>query len=191
MKPTGQEIQDIVGQVTELTWNYAIWWEIVNKTNRERYKDVFEAYPNFFTAVFCSMQQSILVIVARLFDERHDVLSLANLVTNLVSTDPGLSKKLNSEIAQNQNLIQTCRKLRHKVYGHRDSTLTPKQVFVQFPIKPKEFKVLLRCTHQVAAALAEVHGANKGVAVLDNFEHCENDAATELRLIIQRLQSAG
>jgi len=115
MKPTGQQIQDIIGQVTELTWSYAIWWELVNKANRTAYKEAFEAFPNYFTATFCSMQQGIFVIIARLFDKRRDVVSLANLVTSLKSTDPHLARQLALEIDRNRSLIETCQKLRHRV----------------------------------------------------------------------------
>src|SRR6266481_4745991 len=98
MKPTPQEIQDIVGQVTELTWSYAIWWELVNKKNRPKFETAFREYPNFFTAVAASMLQGICVIVRRLFDSRKDVLSVRNLVTNLQGTHPLIAAELIKQI---------------------------------------------------------------------------------------------
>jgi hypothetical protein len=51
MKPTEQELEDLIGQITELTWSYAIWWELANIENREAYRKAMEAYPNYFDGV--------------------------------------------------------------------------------------------------------------------------------------------
>lgn len=185
MKPTGQQIQDIIGQVTELTWSYAIWWELVNKTNRIDFSKAFEAFPNYFTATFCSMQQGMFVIVARLFDERQDVVSLINLVKNLRASDPHLAGQLTSEMNQNWSIIKKCQKLRHKVYGHRDLSSSPQKAFQDLPIKPKDLKTILKSIQSLTAALAEAEGKNSRVSVLDNFEHCEADAACEAKMILQ------
>jgi len=65
MKPTEKDLEDLIGQIIELTWSYAIWWELANIKNREAYRKAMEAFPNYFRAVFHSMQQGICVIVVQ------------------------------------------------------------------------------------------------------------------------------
>ena len=185
MKPTGQQIQDIVNQVTELTWSYAIWWELVNSKNRSKFEAAFKQYPNFFAATTFSMQQGVCVIVRRLFDPRKDVLSIPRLVDDLKTTHPQMAAELKGKIDKHSALVEKCTLLRHKVYAHRDGRLTPENAFKQAQIKPQEFREVVHFIHDVAATLSEVEGKNSKATMLDTFHHCERDAATETGMVIE------
>ena len=164
MKPTGQQIQDLVGQVTELTWSYAIWWELVDNKNRSKFEPAFKQYPNFFAATAFLMQQSICVIIRRLFDSRNDVLSIPKLVNELNATHPQVAIELKEKIDKHSGLVEKCTLLRHKVYAHRDGKLSPESTFKQ------------------------VERKNSKAKMLDTFQHCERDAATETGLIIEDIR---
>jgi hypothetical protein len=187
MKPTGPELEDLIGQITELTWSYAIWWDLANKENRAAYSKAMEAYPNYFRAVFLSTQQGICVIVARLFDKDSRTLSLRNLVKRLAGSSSALAKQLHSEISSHDQAIEKCKTLRDKVYAHRDTSPQPGDLFKQVGVKPKDFKALVRGAQEIVATLVELHGSNSKSAVLDRFQHCERDVIEETRLIIGRL----
>jgi hypothetical protein len=188
MKPTEQELEDLIGQIIELTWNYAIWWELANKENRAAYSKAMEAYPNYFLAVFRSTQQGICVIVARLFDKDSRTLSLRNLVKRLAGSSPALAKQLDSEISSHAPAIEKCKTVRDKVYAHRDKSPQPEDLFKQVGVKPKDFKALIRVAQEIVATLVELHGSNSKSAVLDRFQHCERDVVEETKLIIRQLQ---
>lgn len=188
MKPTGKEIQDIVGQVTELTWSYAIWWELVNKANRPQFELAFGEYPNFFSAVIATTLQSVCVIVRRLFDSRTDVLSIPNLVNSLQVSHPQIAGALKRQIDGHSGLIQKCTLLRHKVYAHRDGTLDPAAAFNQAQIKPKELHEVVHLIHDITGTLCEVEGKNSKATTLDTFQHCQRDAADETGLLIQDIR---
>jgi hypothetical protein len=188
MKPTAQQIQDIVGQVTELTWSYAIWWELVNKENRPKFKFALGEYPNFFSAVVATMLASVCVIVRRLFDSRTDVLSIPSLVNSLQATHPQRAAALRTQIDGHSALIQKFTLLRHKVYAHRDGTLDPAAAFNQAQIKPKELREVVHLIQEITGALCEVEGKNSKATMLDTFQHCERDAAEETGLLIQDIR---
>ena len=188
MKPTGQQIQDLVGQVTELTWSYAIWWELVDNKNRSKFEPAFKQYPNFFAATAFLMQQSICVIIRRLFDSRNDVLSIPKLVNELNATHPQVAIELKEKIDKHSGLVEKCTLLRHKVYAHRDGKLSPESTFKQVEIKPKEFRQVVHLIHDLVATLSEVERKNSKAKMLDTFQHCERDAATETGLIIEDIR---
>ena len=188
MEPTEPELEVLIGQIIELTWSYAIWWELANKENRAPFSKAMEAYPNFFNAVFHSTQQGICVIVARLFDKDSRTLSLWNLVKRLAVSSPALAKQLDSKISLHDAAIEKCKKLRNKVYAHRDMSPRSEDLFKQVGVKPKDFKALVCVAQEIVATLVEGHGSNSNSAVLDRFQHCERDAVDETKLIIGKLQ---
>lgn len=187
MKPTEQEIEDILGQVTELTQSYAIWWELANKENRAAYKTAIEAYPNYFMAVFRSMQQSICIIVGRLFDNDNRTLSLRNLVKRLRSSSLAVAIQLDSEISLHDEAIRKCKTVRNKVYAHRDNSQNPEDLFKQVGVKPRDFNALVRVGQEIAAIFVDLSGFNSKSAVLKIFQDCESRAAEETRRALQRL----
>src|SRR5260221_4130649 len=96
MKTYEEKIPETISDVIEFTWSYAIWWELVNKENFQRYSKAREAYPNFFQAMIGSFQQGLCVITHRLFDEgkNNKIQSLPKLINHLKSSNSSLARQL-------------------------------------------------------------------------------------------------
>lgn len=191
MKPSSDSIQDIKGQVTELTWSYAIWWELSYVQNRTRFKAVLQAYPNFFEAVRLSMEQGFCVTTYRLFDKEARATSLIKLIQNLKKSDEMLAQQLGSRIDANKELLKKIQIIRQNVYGHRNEKLSPKDAYQKARLKPNEMKAILLLVQETAAALAEAAGTQSKDSSLDRFHHCESDAKDEATLILQALERSG
>jgi hypothetical protein len=191
MKPTKAQMQDIIGQATELTWAYSIWWSIVGKQNQKVSKIAFRNYPNFCHAVAKCMQQSMTVTVQRLFDSRKDCLTLRQMVAGLAATNPVKCKELTVVIAAHEHLLKKCKILRHNVDAHRNATLTPVACFKTVAITPREFRELVYLVHEIVASLSEVEGSRSRDEVLQTLSYCDSDVADETWLIFEAVEKAG
>jgi hypothetical protein len=187
VKPTKQQIEDIVSQATELTWSYSIWWELVKIHNEKLAKPLAYKYPNFYMAVANSMLQGMVVIIQRLFDGRTDCLSLRGLVRKLSKNHPAVSKSLEGQIASHERLLKKCKVLRHKVYAHRDGALTPQDCFKTVAVKPNEFRELVYFVHDLVAELSELEGTRRKSEILQTLQHCDSDVGDEVRAILNDL----
>ncbi len=188
MKPSVNSIQDIKGQVIELTWSYVIWWELSYKENRARFKEVLQTYPNYFEAVRRSMEQGFCVTAYRLFDMDGRVTSLLKLAQNLKNSDGVLAQQLTSRIDAHKTLLKKIQLIRQNVYGHRNEKLSPTDAYKKVKIKPTEMKTILLLVQETAAALAEAAGVQSKDSLLERFRHCESNAKDEAIHILQVLE---
>ena len=98
MTPHESAVREMVERVIELSRSYAIWWELVEKANFERFSQVIGNHDDFFAATTHSLFQGFTVITYQLFETRKDTTSLRTLVNSLASTDPALAAKLEAAI---------------------------------------------------------------------------------------------
>ena len=188
MQTKSEVIQDIIGQVVELTWCHSLWWAIVNKADRTHNQDVIVAYHNFFAASVFAFQQSFFVSANRLFDEDSRASSLRKLVTDLDSKNQALADKLKGRLQAEAAPLKKILLLRHNVYGHRSSSISPTDLFNKVGIKPNEMKAVLGLAQEITIALAVEAGVSTEDALVDKFKLCAENVCDETRRIIEALK---
>jgi hypothetical protein len=177
-------MDELTEQVLELTRNYALWWYLMYKPNAERYAKVERNYPEFFRTIVDSLRQGICITTYRLFDKRQDVKSLTRLIEKLKASNPPLARELAQKVDGGAALIKKLSSLRHKVFGHRDQTQSPEDVFSALKLKPKEIEAVVRLAQDIISAIS---GAKSKRDLRTELRSCENAVRSDTHNLMQVL----
>lgn len=187
-RPVSDLIQDIVGQVIELTWCYSIWWVVADKSNRPKYQTVLMAYPNYFKATFELYQATFFVVAHRLFDHEKSSVSLRSLVQSMATSNPTLTAVLEKKLDGSADRLSKVLRVRHNVYGHRSKSISPQTEFARLGIKPNDMKALVQLAQEIIIELAVELGEPESGALADKFKRCEQDVRDETFMILEAIK---
>lgn len=179
-------VREMVERVIELSRSYAIWWELVEKSNFDQFARVRGNHKDFFDATIHSLFQGFAIISYQLFDKRTDSTSLRVLI-NSKSTDSVLARQLNDAIDLKLPLLKKVFAIRNKVYGHRDKSRLPEALFEEAGMSPSLMREILDLARDVVCALAESAGLDTKADLEKEILWREKYAREDTRLIMQTL----
>jgi hypothetical protein len=58
-------IRELIERTIELSWCHAIWWELVNRKNFDRYEQLIQNHEDYFAATTHSLFQSVAIDLPR------------------------------------------------------------------------------------------------------------------------------
>jgi AbiU2 len=162
------EVDEMIYQVIELTRCYAVYWEIVKKTNFDRYSKVYAKYEDFFGTLRNALEHGFFVIAYQLFDPTLKNKSLLQIVKKLEQSDSKLAQKLELKIKELKPLLIKIYSIRCEVFAHRNQKKSPSQIFDAAKITPRQMEQIVHYSQKIVIDLAEFIG-------LDDRERLEND----------------
>lgn len=188
MTPHESAIREMVERVIELSRSYAIWWELVEKSNFERFSQVIDSYEDFFSATTHSLFQGFTVMTYQLFETNRETTSLRTLVNSLKSTDPVLAAKLQAAIDSRLPLLKKAFSIRGNVYAHRNKSQPPETFFAAAALSAAEMREIRDLARDVVCALAESAGVDPAAELEEEIGLREACSREDTRLIMQALE---
>jgi hypothetical protein len=188
MSVFAEHVREMNERVIELSRSHAILWVLQDTSNYKRYSTVFRNRPDFFDAIAISLFQGFCVITYQLFDKkRGDVKSLPSLIKHLSSLNPGLGRRLNSNIDAQQALLDRYFCYRHKIFAHRDKKKSPSEVFgsVQKSRAKREMEGIVCLARNTVCALAGASGVSKKAKMFQLIHLREGRARWDAKLVLE------
>lgn len=180
-------IRELIERVIELARSYAIWWELGNPENRQKYQNTFTDHEDFFTSTAHAYFQSIMVMLYQLFDKRKGTKSIHNLLTAMEPANSDLVKKLRKDVDPHWLILKKVFGIRCNVYAHRNASLSPEEVFSRAKLSVNALGALVGLTEDLIAEIAEVAGVGVGLEIINDFERRADYAREDLQTILWAL----
>ena len=180
-------IRELIERVIELARSYAIWWELVNPENRQKYQNTFTDHEDFFTSTAHAYFQSIAVVLYQLFDKGKRTKSIQNLFTAMEPANIDLVNKLRKDLYPHWQILKKVFDIRCNVYAHRNASLSPEEVFARAKLSVNALGALVGLTEDLIAEIAEVAGVGMKLEIIDDFERRADYAREDLQLILGAL----
>jgi hypothetical protein len=177
-------IGELVERVIELARSYAIWWELVNPENRQKYQNTLTDHEDFFTSTAHAYFQSIAVMLYQLFDKRKGTKSIHNLLTVMEPANIDLVQKLRRDIYPHWLILKKVFDIRGNVYAHRNASLSPEEVFARAKLSVNALGALVGLTEDLIAEIAEVAGGGVKLEIINDFARRADYARGDLHLIL-------
>jgi AbiU2 len=165
--------------VVELSRHYAIWFELVDAEKKAARETVIRDHEDFYASTALAHFIAFCATTYQIYDKRSDVKSILGAVADV--NDPDLKRELEVQIQSNWAIIEKIRKLRNKVFGHRDRVLSPDKVFADAQITPEQMGQIIGYAQDQVGKLLEYHGKdtyeNFKVEALRRESSAREDAA--------------
>ena len=184
-------VRELIERTSELARCYAIWWELVNRENLDRYEAQIRNHEDYFAATAHSLFQSFVVISYQLFETRKDTKSIPALIESMKDSHPDLMRALTANIESNRPVLGKLFALRNKVYAHRSRIQSPEEIFAETGLTPDEMKGAVDFIRSVMSSLAEAAGEISSVEFEDEFELRTMCSREDTQLILQALEKHG
>lgn len=171
----------------ELSRSHAIWWEIVQTSNSDRFSQTISDHEDYFATVTQSLFAQFIVIAYQLFERRKDTISLRTLVDDLEATDTVLASELRAAIDDKLSLTKKAFSIRNKVYAHRNRLQTPEAVFATAGLSPDSMREIIDLARDVICALAEAANVETKAELEEEIRLREKCSREDTHLIMQAL----
>lgn len=178
----------MIERVIELSRSYAIWWQLVEKSNRDRFSQVIENHDDFFAATTHSLFQGFTVITYQLFERSKKTTSLRSLVDALALTDPTLAQKLQTNIEAMLPVLNKAFSIRGNVYGHRNKSKSPEAFFAAADLTSNQMREILDLARDVVSALAESANVGAREEIVEEIRLREECSRDDTRFIMEALE---
>ena len=188
MNPYASAVREMIERVIELSRSYAIWWELVEKSNFERFAQVIDNHEDFFAATTHSLFQGFTVITYQLFEKRKDTTSLRSLIDTLASSDPALARNLQSTIDSKLPLLKKAFSIRGNVYAHRNKSQTPEAFFAAAGLSSNQMREILDLARNIVCTFAESANVEPRAELEEEIRLREEYSRDDTRLIMQALE---
>jgi hypothetical protein len=163
-KHTKVIVKELGDSVIDLTRCFTIWFEIVNAEKKAERESMVNDHADFFISTTESLLTSFCIITYRLYDKRNDVSSICKVLKLMEKVNPNLKSELEIEINSHSEVIEKIRRLRHKVFAHRDLAVSPVLIFKAVQLSPDQMKNLVALSQNIVGQLLELTG----------FDTCDN-----------------
>ena len=180
-------VGEMAERAIELTRIHAIWWELVNMENFDRYSTTIHLHEDFFAPTAHALFQSFTIITHQLFDDRKGVTSLVKLTQELATSNPTLRDKLMRDVNAHQRLLRKVRIIRSNIYAHRSKTMRPVDVFAEENLTPNEMASIVHLSQRMVVALAVSAGIEDITDMTDELARREEYAVEDTRRILDAL----
>ena len=184
-------IRELIERTIELSRCHAIWWELVNRTNFDRYEQLIQNHEDYFAATTHALFQSVAVISYQLFERRSDTKSILSVIETMRDSHPDLMNALTAKIGSAKPLLGKLYALRNKVYAHRSKLKSPEQIFAEIGLTPDEMNTALLFVRGVVSSLAEAAGEISSADLDEEFELRVMCSREDTQLIMQALEKHG
>ena len=188
MTPNDLAVRQMIERVIELTRTYAIWWQIVEKSNLDRYSMVIESHEDFFTATTHSLFQGFTIVACQLFEKKENTISLRSLVDVLALTDSTSAQRLETDIKGKWHLIKKVIQIRGNVYAHRNKIRPPETLFSEVGLTSNEMREILDLARDVVSSLAESAGIEPRADIEEKIRRREEYSREDARRIMEALE---
>jgi hypothetical protein len=180
-------VREMAERVIELSRSYAIWWELVQASNFERFSQVIDDHEDYFAAITHSLFQAFVIISYQLFENRKDTTSLRSLVNDLEKSNPAVGFKLRSAIDEKLPLIKKVFSIRGNVYAHRNKLQAPEAFFASAGLSADHMREVLNLARDVVCALAEFANLETRADLEEEIRLREECSRDDTRIIMQAL----
>lgn len=188
MTPNALAVREMIERVIELTRTYAIWWQLVEKSNFDRYSRVIESHEDFFAATTHSLFQGFIVIACLLFEKKENTISLRSLVDVLAFTDSTSAQRLQTDIEGKWHLLKKVIPIRGNVYAHRNKFRPPEAFFNAAGLTSNEMREILDLARDVVSALAESAGIEPRADIEEEIRRREENSREDTQRIMEALE---
>lgn len=160
---------EIIDQSIRLTQSSVMFWEIVKRENMDRFPELRGKHVAFFEPVQFFLGMSVFVVCYQLFDTRSDSKHIHGLINEAEKMSPKLAAKWRARIDAKKTAIDKMKKLRSKVFAHRDRGVNPNQLMQQEGVVYKEIREVVEMVQDVVSDLAETFGVRGKGEVMQEF----------------------
>ena len=155
IEKTVYELLDIMADVSA---SYAVWRELTDANNRERYESTKDAYEGFFLAVERANLAMVINGLHMLLEDKSNTDNLQAVLKRQRSMgrlyEADVDKWL-AEIASWQSSIKKIIRIRSNVFAHRGGNTTAAEFMRQAALTPDEIAQLIRRTETLLKEFAE------------------------------------
>ena len=180
--------RELIERTIELSRCYAIWWELLNRSNFTRYEQVIQNHEDYFAATTHALFQSIAVISYQLFERRPDTQSIRSAIDAMKCSHPDLTNALTAEIDSATPLLAKLFALRNKVYAHRSKLKSPAETFAEIGLTPDEINTAVLFVRSVVSSLAHASGGITRAELDEEFELRIKYSREDAQLIMRALE---
>jgi hypothetical protein len=180
-------IRELIERVIELAPSYAIWWELNNPENRQKYQNNLNDHEDFFASTAQAHFLLIAVVLYQLFDKRKGTKSIHNIFIALEPANIDLVKKLRKDVVPRWQIFEKIFDIRGNVYAHLNASLSPEEVFARARLSVNALGDLVGLAEDLIAEIAEVAGVGVKLEIIDDFERRADYARRDLQLILGAL----
>ena len=189
MTPHASAVREMLERVIELARSYAIWWELVEQSNFDRFSQVIANHEDFFAATTHSLFQGFTVITYQLFERSKDITSLRSLVDALALTDAALARKLQTDIEAKLPILKKAFSIRGNVYAHRNKSQAPEALFAAAGLTSDQMREILDLARAVVSALGESAGVEPRTDIEEEIrlrEECSRDDTRRIMEVLEK-----
>jgi len=180
-----RNIEALAQSVVELSKHRVIWRELTNKDYKTVRESTFKDYEDFFTLTVDAHFLAFCIKTSALYDKSPDVISIPNELEDI--QDEALKKTLKEELRNKNEFISRVKKVRHKVFAHRDLVLDPSELFKEARIRPDQMKSFTNFAQLQVGRLLEYFGGDTCNEFVQNCEIFEENAREDTARMIALL----
>lgn len=160
MTDIGSYITELRNTVTVAGLNHEIWWVFKSKDTRPKYVKTLNRYPLFFSISAHAHFVATLVALYRLYETRRDTYNIPQLLRRAKTN----SRFTVGEIAEFEALYARAKPLwakvcvlRNNAFGHRSTSLSVEEAFIEADVTPNEFSELIEVTKELLNAISHAY----------------------------------
>lgn len=143
-------ISELRHSVTVASLNYEIWWVFKSQDSRPKYADTLNRYLLFFSTSIHAHFVALLVVLYRLYETRRGTYNIPQLLRITKSHFKADDVEQFEELyARAKPLWTKVSILRNKAFGHRSTSHTVEEAFVEAGVTPNELGQLVDLTKEL------------------------------------------
>ena len=146
MDTLDEQLDELVQSMMTARANYDIWWIYKNDTDRQKYINALNEFPEFFRVGIHAHFVAMIMALYKLYDKRADVISIPTLLTEAAKHSWIPSQLISSitlKIDEIEVIFKKLKTLRHKLFAHRDKNIDYKQLFADVAITYDEIRLFI------------------------------------------------
>lgn len=139
-----EHLEELAQAAHRADLHFKIWW--IFKNERPTYVAVMNEFLGFFRASVSAHFVAMLMELYKLLDPRNDSLSLKSLLAEARSrpdTDAEAVAALGQSLSALDPTWRKVRRLRNKLFAHRDAKLSYDTVLAEAAVTPDDFRNLI------------------------------------------------
>jgi len=138
--------------------NHDIWWIYKSKDTRPKFIDVMNSYLSFFQTFIHAHFVAMLIALYRLYETRHDTISLPQLLKVLNRNHPLSDSAMNrvTELMQKTKPIWIkVGIIRSEVFAHLNDERSTEESFKKADLKYRQFKELIELSKTIINVITQ------------------------------------
>jgi len=177
-------VREMIDEVIEFSRTYAVWQELMQKSNAP----IRTEHPDFLLTVTNALVGGFCIGTYQLFDRDSRTKSLRRLIEDVRLSHPSVTQQLESKIAAHKTVLDKIFRLRNNVYGHRNRSQHPRDVYAAVGLTPRMMEGVVCLAQDVVSTLAVTVGVGQKDELEREFSNHKDCVLEDTRRVTHALE---